>query len=695
MKRLLAMLLLIAMVLSLIPTVFAVERDRGTVLTPEDYALADLIWDELYATEELMTAKRAPVSKTVEALIDTVTASPYYEEGSLSRNGDHFFWETVDGIACGYSPRMSAIAQGADIAQEPQNTATTLTYSYGTRASAPDAKDVYVIQPYYGIDQDFTTQYVTEARNIAKATGGTATVYRTTDATVDNIANALEQGAVVIFDSHGDTDYVNPRDEDDCATRANTSYICLQDGTGLTDEDMQKVSGPFGTYYNAFYGGRYQTMEFYYVNGTAIANHMEGSAPNSLLWMALCLGMATDGLQKPLMEKGVAVTYGYSQSVTFDYDYAWEEVFWSEMIYGSTVAESIAAMKDEVGCWDWCDYYECDTISEARRYYCAFPIVVSAEDPYPGHGNVDALQTVYSNWVLKADCPHSNAVYYADKAASCLEAGNRSYYYCEACQSYFADAELTVPLTMEEILLPAGHNYATAVVLPTCTESGYTIHICTVCGDNYTEEATLPLGHEFADGLCVVCGAEDPDYVIPNPFTDVIEGEYFYEPVLWAVAEGITTGMTATTFVPTDPCTRGQIVTFLWRAHGCPEPTLTDNPFTDVSSSAYYYKAVLWAVEEGITTGMSATEFRPESTCTRGQVATFLWRARQKPAPSGSENPFTDISPNTYYYNAVLWAVEEGITLGTGHGKFSPDDNCTRGQIVTFLYRALAKEVSI
>ena len=124
-------------------------------------------------------------------------------------------------------------------------------------------------------------------------------------------------------------------------------------------------------------------------------------------------------------------------------------------------------------------------------------------------------------------------------------------------------------------------------------------------------------------------------------------------------------------------------------ALGSPEPENGHNPFTDVAEGAYYYKAVLWAVEKGITTGTSATTFGPDRACTRGQVATFLWRAQDKPQALDRNNPFKDVADNAYYYDAVLWAVEEGITQGTGKGKFSPDRDCTRGQIVTFLYRAL------
>lgn len=181
---------------------------------------------------------------------------------------------------------------------------------------------------------------------------------------------------------------------------------------------------------------------------------------------------------------------------------------------------------------------------------------------------------------------------------------------------------------------------------------------------------------------------EAPD-VPPIPFTDVKAGDYFALPVLWAVENNITNGTSANTFSPEKSCTRGQVVTFLWRAAGSPEPATADNPFTDVKESAYYYKAVLWAVENGITTGMGKGKFSPDNTCTRGQVATFLWRAKGEPAPENETNPFADVEGTAYYYKAVLWAVEKGITTGTGKGKFSPDSTCTRGQIVTFLYRAM------
>lgn len=174
-------------------------------------------------------------------------------------------------------------------------------------------------------------------------------------------------------------------------------------------------------------------------------------------------------------------------------------------------------------------------------------------------------------------------------------------------------------------------------------------------------------------------------------FTDVPESAYFCEPVLWAVENGITSGTSATKFSPYEGCTRGQVVTFLWRAAGCPEPESSYNPFSDVPSNAYYHDAVLWAAEEGITTGTSRTRFEPNATVTRAQTVTFLWRWAGSPEP-GSAGSFRDVPYRAYYADAVAWAVEYGITNGTAPGLFSPAQTCTRAQIVTFLYRDLAAE---
>ena len=172
-----------------------------------------------------------------------------------------------------------------------------------------------------------------------------------------------------------------------------------------------------------------------------------------------------------------------------------------------------------------------------------------------------------------------------------------------------------------------------------------------------------------------------------NPFVDVPAGAYYYDAVLWAVQNGITTGVDATHFNPSGICTRAQAVTFLWRAAGKPAPKSTAMPFDDVPKGSYYESAVLWAVENGITNGTGAKTFSPNANCSRSQIVTFLWRSRNKPA-SGSSNPFTDVPANAFYTQAVLWAVDKGVTKGTGANTFSPNADCSRGQIVTFIHRA-------
>ena len=177
---------------------------------------------------------------------------------------------------------------------------------------------------------------------------------------------------------------------------------------------------------------------------------------------------------------------------------------------------------------------------------------------------------------------------------------------------------------------------------------------------------------------------------VPPPFEDVEPDGYYRDAVEWAVENGVTTGTSKTTFSPNKACTRAEAVTFLWRAAGSPEPKSAGNPFADVHESDYFFKPVLWAVEQGITNGMDLTHFGPDVPCTRAHVVTFLWRSHDKPA-AGTSNPFSDVPANEYYTDAVLWAVKNEITNGMDATHFGPDNTCTRGQIVTFLYRDLAK----
>ena len=206
---------------------------------------------------------------------------------------------------------------------------------------------------------------------------------------------------------------------------------------------------------------------------------------------------------------------------------------------------------------------------------------------------------------------------------------------------------------------------------------GKTVDVTKKSDGKYT--FTMPDGKVSVDALFSKIAAS-------VSFRDVNQSDYYYDAVQWAVEKGITEGTSATTFSPGASCTRAQMVTFLYRAAGSPAPKSTVNPFTDVTANDYYYNAVLWAVENGITTGVSADCFAPGVTVSRAQTVTFLYRANGSPAANGAG--FSDVAADEYYANAVAWAVRSGITTGTGNGKFAPNAPCTRGQIVTFLYRS-------
>ena len=275
---------------------------------------------------------------------------------------------------------------------------------------------------------------------------------------------------------------------------------------------------------------------------------------------------------------------------------------------------------------------------------------------------------------------HSFGEWTTTKEATCTEEGSKE----RVCECGEKETEVIAAL---------GHTEAEAVreneVAPTCTENGsYDLVVyCSVCNAEISRE-TIPvdaLGHDFVNGECSRC-----DETLTSKFEDVPAGAFYFDPVEWAVEKGITTGATATTFNPNGECQRAQVVTFLWRAAGSPEPTKNENPFTDVKESDFYYKAVLWAVEKGITNGLTADTFGPFALCNRAQVVTFLWRAMGSPA-SEAEVSFTDVIPGQFYSTAVAWAVENDITNGISATEFGVGGTCNRAQVVTFLYRTYVK----
>ena len=239
---------------------------------------------------------------------------------------------------------------------------------------------------------------------------------------------------------------------------------------------------------------------------------------------------------------------------------------------------------------------------------------------------------------------------------------------------------------------PKSASKGDTVTVTVKPDSGYVLETLTVTDKNGNELTLKDKGDgkytfTMPAGKVEVKATFMEDNSVLNFFYDVPNDAYFYEAVKWAVKNGITTGVGNDLFAPEQPCTRAQIVTFLWRAAGSPEPKGAASGMTDVVSGSYYEKAVAWAIENGITTGTTATTFSPDATCTRGQSVTFLHRALKGTAPT-TVNGFTDVAADAFYADAVAWAVESGVTNGTTDSTFSPNNGCTRAQIVTFLYRA-------
>ena len=263
-------------------------------------------------------------------------------------------------------------------------------------------------------------------------------------------------------------------------------------------------------------------------------------------------------------------------------------------------------------------------------------------------------------------------------------------------KAVFEADEIMVPIQYDVSVLNDGNGKAfaspakaaadTAITLTATPNAGYHFKAWRVILGGVTitdNKFTMP-----AEDVEVQAVFEKDAPISKHPFLDVPAGAYYEDAVVWAVGKGITSGTNATTFDPNGTCTRAQAVTFLWRAAGSPTPKTKLMPFPDVPIGSYYWNAVLWAIEQGITEGTSYLTFSPNDSCTRAQIVTFLWRAKGNPAVSGNA-PFTDVAPDAYYAAAVTWAEKNGITGGIGNGLFGSNNTCTRAQIVTFLYRAM------
>ena len=334
--------------------------------------------------------------------------------------------------------------------------------------------------------------------------------------------------------------------------------------------------------------------------------------------------------------------------------------------YAATTKPTTSAAGVLTGTCSRCGGKTTVTLPKLNTTDYSYSVIKAATCTATGTGRYTWKTTIYGSYYFDVTLPKTAHNYKTTVTVPTCTAQGYTIHTCSVCGDSYKDS-YTAAL---------GHAWNSGVVTKpaTETETGVRTYTCTRCGATKTE---------------VIPKLDGDD----NPFVDVPKGKYFYEPVMWAIHHNppITGGTDATHFSPNQTCTREQVVTFLWTTYGKPEPNSIYNPFKDVKAGKYYVKPILWAVEKGITGGVEPDRFGVGESCTRAQVLTFLWVAAGRPKPSGSNNPFTDVKTTDYFYKPVMWAVEKGITGGTSATTFSPKDTCTRAQVVTFLYAALVK----
>ena len=427
-RRLMSLFLTLILTLGLAQSIASAagQKPSGEASAARVYTEADnaQLENDVFAKISAVTADSAQlmggVSKMTEAnyiamlpeVIDAIKSSKTYVAGSLQQNGNFLVWETTTGIPCCYDPRMEAKLHNTDNAPseeavmaaeaDAQVFAAQLRQilADSTNGGNPSSVEIGLIQPYWESNssyadssfRSYSPYYKSMWQELYAATGGSSNYrYSMTNATVDNVARAIQNCGLVIMDSHGTTDYSGSNG--DYTSRANSSYLCLTSNSGITSADTAAKTGTYGTYYDCLKGSGYA-----YVNGNCIANHMTSNAPHSLVYMGICLGMATDKMFTGLRNKGVEVVYGYSQSVSFAGEKIYMQAIMGYLKNGDNFAAALSKAKSANGSWD--PAYSSYSLSQAKANKVAFPIAVSSEDAYPGQGKVDAVQTVYSTWQL-------------------------------------------------------------------------------------------------------------------------------------------------------------------------------------------------------------------------------------------------------------------------------------------------------
>lgn len=697
-KRLLALLLVVVMLAALFPvSAFAAERGEAEE-TRSDTWEAILAYENAHLRKtrngkQRTAADYAALSGEIAKIVE---ASEDYKEDTCTYDPDSdnamFFWEDRDGMPQGYSPALRAKMENGRAAEtDPEPVRASRP---DLRGGLPSSSDIYVLSPWYGIDSSFNSEYFQEGERLAEATGGSCYSIFRQDVTVDTVARCIEYGAAVLIDTHGLTDYESYKgytylDDPgyyvaDCVTGAHDSYITLTNADGITEADCQPVYSGGSTYYRCFYFDTNYGVRGYGVDGQVIADHMVQYAPHNMVWVGSCLGMATDGLFRPLRQKGVEVVYGYSESITFLGDHTYRGAFWDWIREGETVGNAITYAKNSYGEWDpayYNDWYS--TLALARKYYVAFPIVVSSEDAYPGKRTsgrygVDGPQTVRSTWKLAA-CMHK-FTYSADPAPTLYEAG-KLIARCGKCGLAYEVAELPC--------LRADGYLCAVFEAPSYESEGRALFTW----QNYqygtfSFEAVLPK----LDDTC-------------DKYYDVNTGKWYHEGIHYMLDNAVMNGVGEHSFDPNGSLTRAMLVTILYRAQGAPSIDGQNHPFTDVAGGKWYSDAITWAYQNSVVNGTSATTFEPDGDITREQLATILYRYAKNIEHVDASNRanldeiFADANQITAYAREALsWAVADGYMKGStsnGATKVYPKDGATRAEVATLLMRYLKAEKTV
>ena len=703
-KHLLCILLVGAMLCATLPVSMAADKPEAP-----DYALADEIFEGLY---DMLGQRKSLMSDTMRA--ELVERYLGFADGvlhsSIHRTGNALFWQTEDGVTCHYSPHLYELMTGT----EDRPTGADLSVLSAddlpeidklplpaSKSTSEQARDVYLIAPYYGIDAEFQGEggtYDRWAGIVARFTGGKAYRMTQNSVTVESLARTLENSALVFIDSHGDTD----TGDEDC----HTSYICIQSGAGLTSADYAFDSGIGASH--ACYGGTANggRMSYYEVDGTVIARRMTKNAPNNMIWNGACFGMSSSGFCSPLRNKGVGVVYGYSNAVSFGGDLCWMDTAMDALTDGKTVAQAIDAMRSTWGSWDysraicqanhWSLNWVNSSAQEAVFHDDAFPVVASANDAFPADPN--SVQTVRCDWKLPqipltarfhvpdgVKCPDVNCyVFYRGslpEPQGTPRCTDRPYNFIGWClrpvndttsrpsQIFYSGDRYSFGYDAPDDPLSFGQTDADIYALYSYSGGGK-IHYTTQAPD----------------------GPDDP-FDPSRLFDDMPYGTWYYNNVRYAVAEGLVNGYTDGTFRPMATLKRSEVVSVLYRAAGSPSVSINTS-FVDVPPTAWDAPAISWAVQNGIAQGCTDTTFCPDLSVTRIQLAVFFYRFAGATSTSTAVlNSFPDRAQvPSWAAKELAWAVEHGLINGSrvgGQDYLQPLNEATRAQFVAILQRYL------